>query len=421
MEGTANVTREQVRWPIEIALLTGSDDPPYVFGLATALMAKGVRLDLIAGDDLDRPEFHDSPAVTFLNLRGSQRANASPMTKTCRVTRYYLRLIRYAATAKPGVFHILWNNKFELIDRTVLMLYYRLLGKRVVLTAHNVNARKRDSTDTPLNRLTLSVQYRLADHIFVHTDKMKRELTEGFAIRESAVTIIPFGINNAVPNTTLTREEARQRLGVRDTDKTILFFGRIAPYKGLEYLIGAMQQLLQKDRDYRLIVAGRPQRSAEAYWGAIRHTIETNIDPTRIIMKVEHVPDEDTEVYFKAADVAVLPYTMIFQSGVLFLAYSFGVPVIVADVGSLKEDIVEGITGFSFAPGDPADLARAMETYFTSDLFANLDSRRHDIREYAHARHSWDTVGSMTVDVYARLIDPPTDESCSRACTRSAR
>ena len=46
--------------------------------------------------------------------------------------------------AKPRVFHILWNNKFELFDRTLLMLYYRLLGRRVVLTAHNVNAAKRD-------------------------------------------------------------------------------------------------------------------------------------------------------------------------------------------------------------------------------------------------------------------------------------
>ena len=53
---------------------------------------------------------------------------------------YYAKLIRYAATAKPKIFHILWNNKFESFDRTLLMLYYRFLGKRIVLTAHNVNA-----------------------------------------------------------------------------------------------------------------------------------------------------------------------------------------------------------------------------------------------------------------------------------------
>ena len=69
---------------------------------------------------------------------------------------YYAKLIRYAATAKPRIFHILWNNKFEFFDRTLLMLYYRLLGKKIVLTVHNVNAGRRDSKDTRLNRLTLA-------------------------------------------------------------------------------------------------------------------------------------------------------------------------------------------------------------------------------------------------------------------------
>ena len=91
--------------------------------------------------------------------------------KAVRLSTYYLRLLKYAVVAKPRIFHILWNNKFELFDRTLLMLYYRLLGRRVVLTAHNVNAAKRDGRDSLLNRLTLWVQYRLSDHIFVHTGR----------------------------------------------------------------------------------------------------------------------------------------------------------------------------------------------------------------------------------------------------------
>ena len=62
----------------------------------------------------------------------------------------------------------------------------------------------------------------------------------------------------------------------------------------------------------------------------------------RVIAKIEYVPDEETELYFKAADVLILPYTHVFQSGVLFLGYSFGLPAIAADVGSLKEEIIEG-------------------------------------------------------------------------------
>ena len=152
---------------------------------------------------------------------------------------YYCRLACYAATCKPKVFHILWNNRFEWFDRTVLMAYYKLLGKRVALTAHNVNAGTRDCTDTPLNRFTLRVQYRLADHIFVHTEQMRAALLTEFGVRSRSVSIIRYGINNAVPDTGLTPREAKERLGIRSDERTILFFGNIAPYKGLEYLVEA--------------------------------------------------------------------------------------------------------------------------------------------------------------------------------------
>ncbi len=100
----------------------------------------------------------------------------------------------------------------------------------------------------------------------------------------------------------------------------------------------------------------------------------------------------------------MLPYRDIFQSGVLFLGYSFGLPVIAADVGALKEEIIEGETGFVFRPRDPVDLARTIETYFSSDVFRDLKSRRQGIRDYAHARHSWDVVGQKTRNVYAALL-----------------
>ena len=75
------------------------------------------------------------------------------------------------------------------------------------------------------------------------------------------------------------------------------------------------------------------------------------------MLRAEYIPDDETELYFKAADVLVLPYRHIYQSGVLFLGYSFGLPVLAADVGALKEEIVEGKTGFVFKPEDSVDLA----------------------------------------------------------------
>jgi len=99
-----------------------------------------------------------------------------------------------------------------------------------------------------------------------------------------------------------------------------------------------------------------------------------------------------------------LPYAHIFQSGVLFLAYGFGLPVIVSDVGSMREDVIEGRTGFVCKPQDPADLAKQIQRYFSSDLYQNLPERRADIKTYASERYSWAKVGEITRGVYSELL-----------------
>ncbi len=388
---------------IEVALLTGGFDKPYTFGLAMALTSKDVSLDVIGGDDVDSPEMHTTSKLNFINLRGSKRGDGLARKMT-RVLLYYARLLRYAAAAEAKIFHILWNNKFEFVDRTLIVLYYKLLGKKVVLTAHNVNAGKRDSNDSLLNRSTLRLQYLLVDHIFVHTEKMKKELRQDFGVTERKVSVIPFGINNAVPHTDLSPQEAKQRLGISSDERTILFFGAIRPYKGLEYLVTAFQQLVTTHQEYRLIIAGEPRKESEQYSDEIQRAINGHASRGQVLQKFQYIPDEETELYFKAADVLALPYTHVFQSGVLFLGYSFGLPVVGSEVGSVREEIIEGRTGFLCRSCDSADLAKAIEKYFESDLFKNLESRRQDICDYANAKHSWDIVGEKTRDVYTHLL-----------------
>jgi glycosyltransferase involved in cell wall biosynthesis len=371
--------------------------------MAAALTSVGIHVDFIGSDDLSVPELLANHRVKFLNLRGDQSEHASPMEKVLRVLSYYAKLILYAATAKPKLFHILWNNKFQLFDRTVLMLYYKLLGKRVVLTAHNVNAGKRDQNDSWLNRVTLKIQYKLSDHIFVHTGGMKSEMVADFRVPEEKISVIPFGINNTVPNTSLSTAEAKRQLGISKGDKTLLFFGNIAPYKGLEYLVAAFAELLKREGTYRLVIVGNPKGSND-YWNRIREAIVHSGIGDRLIEKIEYVPDETTELYFKAADVLILPYARVFQSGVLFLGYSFGLPAIVADVGNLREEIIDGATGFVFAPRDSSDLARKIEAYFSSELFHNLETRRAEIKVYANECYSWDKVAAITATAYSRLL-----------------
>ena len=386
-----------------IALLTGGSDRPYVLGLVGALTSAKVSVDVIGSDELSLPELVRNSRVNFLNLRGDQSPDEALGQKFARVLTYYWRLLFYAATAKPKLFHILWNNKFELFDRTLLLLYYKAMRRRIVLTAHNVNIRKRDCTDTRLNRFSLRMQYHLVDHIFVHTERMKRELLSDFSIHERKVSVIPFGINNTAPETEMTTFDAKGMLGISAGDKTMLCYGQIAPYKGLEYLISAFTELLKRDGNYRLIIAGKPKWN-ETYWNQIVQLMTDRGVRERVIERIEHVPDDETELYFKAADVLILPYTRIFQSGVLFLSYSFGLPVIAADVGSLKEEIIEGKTGFVFKPQDSSDLARAISKYFSSEVFANLQGRREEIKRYANEKYSWSKVAAITATVYSNLL-----------------
>ena len=391
-----------------VSVLTGGSDKPYVFGLATELGSKGVVLDLIASDELDSPEFRGIPGLRFLKFRGDQNPHVRLSKKTSRILSYYFKLIRYAATAKPKIFHILWNNKFRHFDRTLLTYYYKLLGKKVVLTVHNVNTEKRDNKDSSFNRFTLRIQYQLADHLFVHTEKMKQELIDGFAVRADRISVIPLGINNFAPQTKLTPDEAKRRLGIRQEEKAILFFGRITPYKGLEILVEAFQKNLPSGDNYRLMIAGRPEEATEAsYWFPIREALQEDVQKGRVLLRAEHIPDAETELYFKAADALVLPYRDIYQSGILFLGYSFGLPALAANVGSLKDEMIEGRTGFLFKAEDSSDLAKAIERYFASDLYRDLSRRRPEIQDYARQGHDWNIVGQTTLGVYDTLWTKP--------------
>src|SRR3954468_16847190 len=179
---TAEMNSPAERRPSQGAVLTGGWDKPYALGIGCALDDQNIALDFIGSDEVDGPELRNRAGLRFLNLKGDQSPKARRRRKVLRMIRYYWRLIIYASSAEPKIFHLLWNNKFELFDRTVLMAYYRLLRKKVVFTAHNVNTAKRDAADSFINRVSLKIQYGLCHRIFVHTRKMKEEMVRAFAL-----------------------------------------------------------------------------------------------------------------------------------------------------------------------------------------------------------------------------------------------
>lgn len=388
---------------MKVSLLTGSVDPHYQLDLLQALSAlTALEVEAVVGDTIADRVTARWESVKVLNLRGDQNPYAGNRVKVIRVVLYYFRLLSYSVRTHSQIFHIQWPNKFVYIDRTFLNLFYKLLGKKLIVTAHNVNAGPRDGNDSLFNRITLRFQYGLADHIIVHTEDLKSQLIETFQQPANKVSVIRHGINTAVLKDTLTTAEAREQMGFTASDKVLLFFGNIAPYKGLDVLIDSIARLdNQRDR-VRLIVAGRVKRTS-TYWETVRRRIDQLGLAENILERVDFIPDDDIEILFRGADCLVLPYRSCTQSGPLFIAYAYGLPVIASNVGSFARDIIPGVTGFLFASGDAVDLQITITRFFESGLYQDPVRSRNRISDFGKANYSWDKIAEETVDVYRHV------------------
>jgi len=133
--------------------------------------------------------------------------------------------------------------------------------------------------------------------------------------------------------------EAKKQLGLDEKKKTLLFFGLIRDYKGLELLIDAFSLL--DDQSYQLLIAGEAYGSFDKY----QEQIEASKAKERIKVINRYIDDNEVPLLFSAADLLVLPYRSATQSGVVPVAYHFEVPCIVTDVGGLKETVEAPGTG----------------------------------------------------------------------------
>jgi D-inositol-3-phosphate glycosyltransferase len=387
-----------------MSLITGSMDPHYQLDLIEGLRHQDLQIDVIGGDSMAKSDVLKAQNVRFLNLRGDQNPRSPLLTKVLRLLTYYWRLIKYALETDARLFHIQWPNKFVYLDRTLINAFYKLLGKTVVLTAHNINAGVRDGNDSILNRLTLRCHYSMADHIIVHTSRLKKELIEDFGQSADKITVVRHGINNVVHKNTVRRDEAKAILGLSPENKTLLFFGHVKPYKGLEYLVDALDMLVRNGfPEVRLVLAGEVASHA-TYWNFLMNQIEAARLRDYVLLKIGFVLDDQIEQLFKAADCLVLPYRYSTQSGPLFIAYAYGLPVIAADIGSFSEDIKVGQTGFLFRAEDARDLCRTIKAFYQSELYSKLDHYTGQITRFAKANYSWDEIGRSTFGVYLRVM-----------------
>lgn len=157
----------------------------------------------------------------------------------------------------------------------------------------------------------------------------------------------------------LSKREAREKLGIDNSEKILLFFGFIRRYKGLDILLDAMKLLKVQNKNYKLLVAGEFYEDRKAYDEQI---IQTGIKD-QLILRTGFIPDSEVKYYLCAADVVVQPYRNATQSGVTPLAYHFEVPMIVTNVGGLPQLVPDDKVGLVAQP-DAASIADKINEYF---------------------------------------------------------
>ena len=179
------------------------------------------------------------------------------------------------------------------------------------------------------------------------------------------------------------RLETEKKLGLLHGMKNILFFGLIRHYKGLDILLEAFGKLPE---DYQLIVAGEPYGSFDIY----QEIIDRLPGKDRIHLNLKYIKDSEVADWFSAADLAVLPYRSATQSGISSVSYHFEVPMIVTDVGGLKETIGDRGTGLVAPEGTPECISSEILRFFSDpsikdECIANirLEKERLSWRSFA--------------------------------------
>ncbi|ETX00183.1 MAG: hypothetical protein ETSY1_12150 [Candidatus Entotheonella factor] len=378
--------------------MVAGDAVDYVFSLVQALTRLGLDIELLGGDDYENPRY--SPRVTFVNIRGSRHTKAAWHDKITRILKYYVRLIKYVWRSDAQTVHI-QAFRFAIIEGLLLVWLFKRTGKWVVYTAHNVQPKGRNHR---LNQLLFRLIYMNVDHLICHSNDMKHKLMSRYQVPPDKITIAGHGLFDEIPMTWMAQEEARQRLGLDPDIEVVLLFGRIRPYKGYELALQALPYLSDATKPVMYVVAGEAIRSHnQKYLSELKAHVRVNQLGEAVRFDDFRIPEADLDVYFQAADVVLLPYTEgDFQSGVLFLAYRFGLPVIASNVGSFPDDVVSGVQGYIFEAGNPQALAASLDQFYQC-MYPKSDLRQ-SIRTYTQKRYSWEQAAAVTYELYQKAL-----------------
>jgi glycosyltransferase involved in cell wall biosynthesis len=249
----------------------------------------------------------------------------------------------------------------------------------VVVSIHDPVHHLGDASSRRTPQWIMHFLYRRADRAIAHNVSMKQEIIEKCRIPADRIHVVPL----------IERGDADAGPQVDEEEGTILFFGRIWPYKGLEYLIEAEPLITSRVPCARIIIAGQGENLAR-YFAMMR-------DPSRYVVYNEYVSSEKQAELFRRASVVVLPYVEATQSGVIPVAYTHQKPVVASAVGGLGSQVEHGRTGYLVAPKDSVALAARV-----SELLEDEPLRRElGMNGWRKQRREWAApiVAAKTLDV----------------------
>lgn len=314
----------------------------------------------------------------------------------------WIRGLRYLRGSIYAVFSAWRENRqichFHLFHVGLRQLFNialaKVSGRRVVITAHDVESFV-DKLEVPiLSRLT----YRLADRVIAHNQISKHELINRIGVSANKIEVIPHGNYLHSLRPLPAQLEARESLGISKSVKVILFFGQIKDVKGLDLLLEALPTVLEAHPELLLVIAGKP-------WKSDFKDYESRIASLGLgancITHIGYVPDEKVPVYYSAADLVVLPYRRIYQSGVVLMAMSYGRAVLVSDLPGMTEIVTDGQNGLVFRQGDREDLAKKLISGISD--YPMLQALAKNGYDHVQRRFDWNLIGKRTRGLYESL------------------
>lgn len=210
---------------------------------------------------------------------------------------------------------------------------------------------------------------------------MSREVLndlKGFSSKPSVYTPHPLYDNYGA---TISREEALKNIGLNPDEKYLLFFGFIRKYKGLDWLLEAMNDERIKSKNLKLIIAGEFYGDEESYTQLMeQYQLQDSVK-----LFTSFIPNDEVRNYFCAADLIVQPYKTATQSGITQIAYHFEKPMVVTNVGGLAENVPDGKVGFVAEP-NPTSIADAILRFFEHDSIPELEQNIKSEKE----QYSWE-------------------------------